>query len=65
MPPSRLSVTILTSIVKDLKAGVTVKTICRRYHVSPQTVYRWRKNSVLKERVPSNACMTWKMKIVD
>jgi putative transposase len=43
MPPSRLSVTVLTSIAKDLKAGVTVKTVCRRYHVSPQTVYRWRK----------------------
>lgn len=43
MPPSRLSVTVLTCIVKDLNAGVTVKTVCRRYHVSPQTVYRWRK----------------------
>lgn len=43
MPPSRLSATVLTSIAKDLQTGVTVKVVCRRYHVSPQTVYRWRK----------------------
>jgi len=43
MPPSRLSVAVLTSLVKDLSDGVSVKTVCRRYHVSPPTVYRWRK----------------------
>jgi putative transposase len=42
MPLSRVSVTILMSILKELNAGATVKTVCRRHHVSPQTVYRWR-----------------------
>lgn len=42
MPLSRVSVTVLMSILKELNAGVAVKTVCRRHHVSPQTVYRWR-----------------------
>ena len=49
MPPSRLSGTVLTCIMNDLNAGLTVKAVCRRYHVSPQTVYRWRQKLAAKE----------------
>ncbi len=42
MPFPRVTVTLLMSILQELNAGASVKTICQRHHVSPQTVYRWR-----------------------
>ena len=42
MPFSRVTVTMLMSILRELDAGASVKAVCQRHHVSPQTVYRWR-----------------------
>ena len=42
MPLSRVTVTTLMSILKELDAGASVRAVCRRHHVSAHTVYRWR-----------------------
>lgn len=48
MRTSRFSAEQLANILKEHEAGAVMAALCRRYGISPQTLYRWRQKSGLK-----------------
>ena len=43
MKRSRFSETQIVGILKEADAGIQVKEICRKYGISDQTYYNWKK----------------------